>query len=413
MSQRSLFSGLAVTAGLLTLIGCAGAPEEQGLEPLGVAEEAIKGGYEDTGDTNVVGIFNIKEGFLCSGSLIAPNVVLTAHHCVSPILDETAAGGVDCQKTRFDKSFDPTSFIVTTKQDLRDATGDIRVRQILTPDDPSVCGTDQAIMILDKNMDPSEATPLVPRVDVSIVPNDVYYAIGYGAIEDDEMGTGAGERRRRDDLLVNCVGDGCPSAIDKPVVAPTEWQGQEGICGGDSGGPALDSLNRVIGVTSRGGVECTTPVYGHVFGLGQWIKDTTVFAAGLGGYPAPAWATGWPTDPDYSFPIGGACQKPEDCASSRCFNQVCTRLCNAAAPCGEGFTCDDQNLKVCVQTQGSAEIKQGGGVPSAGGCSVSPGFQADPTRPVPWFAGGALFALGLLRRRSPPTSSRARSRKQG
>ena len=371
MSQRSFLSCLAVTAGLFTSIGstgCVGAPDDQQGEALGVDEAAIKGGFEDPGDTNVVGIFNLKEGFLCSGSLIAPNVVLTAHHCVSPILDEDAQGGVDCFKTRFGKTFDPKPFIVTTRQDLlRDDSGDHLVRQILTPEDPSVCAADQAILILEVSMTPQEAVPLVPRVDTSVAPGEVYNAVGYGAIEDDEMGTGAGLRRRRDNLVVDCVGAGCPQGPMDPLVGNTEWQGQEGICGGDSGGPALDLAGRVIGVVSRGGLSCTTPVYGHVFGLGQWIKDSTVFGAGLAGYQAPAWATGWPTDPGSALP----------------------------------------------------EIKQGG-VPRASGCSIAQGQQIDPPWTAPWLTGGALVALALVRRRrsssSSPSSSpsaRARALKQG
>jgi MYXO-CTERM domain-containing protein len=411
MSQRSFFLGFLIAAGLLPLTGCSAGPEGFAPEVLGVVGEEIKGGYDDTKDTNVVLIINPTAGYLCSGSLIAPNVILTAQHCVAPVLGDSE--NVSCTTTKFDKSYSPADLFVTTKPVLTipPAREDYHAaRQVLTAEGSSVCGSDQAIIILEDLIGPAEAVPLVPRVDTSLAENEEYYAVGYGAAQDPEdmENPTSGTRRRRDDLFVNCVGTAClMRAANGPEVAGTEWEGQEGICGGDSGGPALDLSNRVVGVTSRGGADCTSPVYGHVFGLGQWIMDTTVFAAGLAGYPAPVWATGGPTDPAFSFPVGGSCTKAEDCASGRCMNdgvaQYCTRLCSVQAPCEAGFTCEDTVNNVCVQ---SGEVtKDGTPTTISSGCSVSRSGEADPRRPVPWFTGAALFALAMIRRRSRTRSA--------
>jgi len=261
------------------------------------------------------------------------------------------------------------------------------------------CGNDQAIIILDEPIAPEEATPFTPRVDVPLVDGEQYYAVGFGATSD--SGAGSGTRRRRDNLFIDCVAESCPS----PYVKETEWVGETGICSGDSGGPAMDLMNRAIGVTSRGAQGCDSPVYGYVFGWGQWIKDVTLYAAGLGGYQAPLWATGWPTDPEYSAPIGGACTQPSDCPSNRCINDgvasYCTRLCNAASPCGDGWTCDEANLGVCVQVHPPPEepkADEDDPSPSgdSGGCNIGPPGE-DPTKPIPWKTGGAaVIALGLL-----------------
>jgi MYXO-CTERM domain-containing protein len=362
MSQRSFFPGLAVGAGLLALTGCSGAPEEFDPETLGETEEAIKGGYDDAKDTSVVGIILIEGGLmgnisLCSGTLIAPNVVLTAQHCVAPVIAANPDLGVQCTKDKFGPTFSADKFHVSTKQEL---TGNLAeyhdVRQVITVDGPSVCGSDQAIIILAEAMNPAEAVPLAPRVDIPLVAGEKYYAVGYGATEDDEMGTGAGARRRRDNLVTTCVASGCMQSSDRPQVFSTEWEGQEGICGGDSGGPAFDLSNRVIGVTSRGGKDCTSPVYGYVFGQAQFIKDSTLFAAGLAGIQAPAWATGGSTDP-------------------------------------------------VLAAQQEQMLKSSPPLPINRGCSVSRSDEADPGNPVLWFTGGALFALAMIRRRS----GRARS----
>lgn len=406
MSLRSSLPRRSLAAVPLALVGllsaCAAAHDDPEPEAIGEASQAIKGGYDDATDTAVVGIYDVKLNALCSGSLIAPNVVLTAHHCVAPIINEDAQGGVVCSKTAFGAAFGPEHFIVTARQNIVDDSGDHAIREVLTPPDSELCGKDQAILILAKSMTPAEATPLIPRVDGSIAAKDEYYAVGYGATKDDEAGTGAGKRRRLDGLSVSCVGAGCPSGRTEPDITSTEWKGERGICHGDSGGPAFDTQGRVIGVTSRGAADCLQPVYGAVQGLAQWIKDSTIHGAAVGGYTAPRWATGFPTDVAFSTPLGAPCSKPEDCASDMCVDdgnaRYCTRACNASAPCEKGYTCDDKKLHVCFQAL--SQTKEGDASQTKSGCSIAPGLAADPTKPVPWFTAGALVALFAGRRRA-------------
>ena len=72
MSLRSSLLGLPLSAGLLALPGCMGAPAEEGHpEFVGKAGEAIQGGYIDTTDTGAVGVGMFHHGFLvgiCTGS---------------------------------------------------------------------------------------------------------------------------------------------------------------------------------------------------------------------------------------------------------------------------------------------------------------------------------------------------------
>jgi hypothetical protein len=264
-------------------------------------------------------------------------MVLTARHCVAPTWNQVN-GGVDCRQTSFGNSYNPSDLYVTNQVQLTRNPGHYKaVQEVLVPPDSTFCGNDVALMVLAEPVDPSEAKPMIPRVDTQIENGEEYYAVGYGATN--EAGSGSGLRRRRDDLFIECVADGCPSYYSRE----TEWIGDTGVCQGDSGGPAFDQNNRVIGIASRGSYGCDSPVYGYVFGWGEWIKTEAKFAARNAGLPAPSWSIGWPTDPAFSHPIGGICKENSDCPSGICTeNGYCTRLCNESAPCPGGYSCNGQ-----------------------------------------------------------------------
>ena len=390
---RSLSLGAVLLACVGPLLGCsagADAPDA----PVRAASSRIQGGYEDTTDLATVGLQDTFGGSICTGSLIGPNIVLTAHHCVAELINDIN-GGIDCEKTTFAAPPAAKYFRVSADPNIINPSSLIRATEVILMEDNHVCGFDGAILILASPLNIGDVPYAVPRVDEAVVPGEVYSAIGYGATKDDAAGTGAGLRRRRDGLVVNCVGAACPATRR---VHANEFEGDKGICEGDSGGPSVDAYGRVIGVTSRGSLGCTAPIYGHVASWSQWIKDTALHAAEVGGYDAPRWATGFPTDPGYAGEPGGACSVAEECASLICLGNgtsgICTRKCDdAVAPCPEGYTCDAGGLGVCLPAQAPTPT-------ASSGCSLAaPGDAHDPTTPVPWVVGVGLAAALLRRRR--------------
>src|SRR5262245_47346210 len=211
-----------MVAGALLVSGCGEAGPA-----VGTGSQPIQGGYADTADTAVVGLVLNDAGLgICSGSLIAPNLVLTARHCVSKIENEVT-GGVSCDKTTFGPLFSPDSFRVTTGDVAFLASKYVQEAIGVPGDDPHLCGQDVALLVLLEPVADDDATPLLPRVDSPIAPGDVYSAVGFGAV--DGAGTDSGTRRRLDDLVVKCVGEGCPNSTARP----TEWIGAAGVCSGD------------------------------------------------------------------------------------------------------------------------------------------------------------------------------------
>ena len=118
MCRLSVGWGLA----LLLAVGCSskerGAP---GAEALAQSGSPIVGGSPDTTTKGVVALtqhFDGEDYGFCSGSLLAPNLVLTARHCVSQILDEVD-GGVDCDQTHFGGIYDYSDMSVSIQDDIR------------------------------------------------------------------------------------------------------------------------------------------------------------------------------------------------------------------------------------------------------------------------------------------------------
>ena len=337
--MRALGSSVVLVCFGAVGVGCGEEPEPV-LETLGSVGQPIQGGYVDATDTQSVGVVHLDANYgigSCSGTLIAPNVVLSAHHCVAP---SSSGGSVSCGDTQFFAPYPPNEFHITTKTNFTYELSDYHnVREVhVPPAGNDFCGNDVSLLILTEPIAATEAVPATPRVDEALVPGEEYYAVGYGATSE---GGDGGTRYRRDQLFTQCIGHGCGIGAG---IAPSEYLGDTGICQGDSGGGAFDLKNRVHGAASRGAQGCEFPVYAGIFDWGQWIKDVTVYASGLAGLQPPPWSTGYPTDPAYSTPVGQECAQPTDCPSNACLNGYCTRPCNDAAFCPDGYTCNASQL---------------------------------------------------------------------
>ncbi len=199
----------------------------------------------------------------CSATLVAPNLVLTARHCVSGFHEGeftcTIQGDIDDSFPRVPEQAGEIGLLVppenvtvhTGIQPDRSKPDAVGV-ELLSPETDVACRNDIAFLVLDRQLDIPYATL---RYGSGMVPGETVHVAGYGL--NDAMLV------RRTEL----------SGLDLLGVGPSQFyevEGQSfprtfvvgrGPCLGDSGGPAFsEATGELVGVLSllRPGGDCSS-----------------------------------------------------------------------------------------------------------------------------------------------------------
>lgn len=267
--------------------GCADATSPDGPGPddddaFYTSEHHIKGGQTDTSSTAVVGMLIQRggRGGICTGTLVAPDLVLTARHCIS----ELSSDSIRCGSTDFTGTLGASNVYVTTDgTNIQDDPDDLyRTEELHVPNPDGVCGNDIGLVELQRSIPSSRATPRAPRLKQTASAGEAYTAIGYGVTG---SGTGSGTRRRLEGVDVLCVGSGCGTSR----VPDKEFVGDGGVCQGDSGGGAYGSSGKVFGIASRADRDCERSLYTRIYPWRNWLTKVGSKVAGEGNYPVPSW----------------------------------------------------------------------------------------------------------------------------
>ncbi len=258
LSQRDFRVSVAValTAGLgsaacMAPVDEPGASESRAPVVFGEASDASED-YVLRLESKAVG----SEGENCTATLVAPNVVFTALHCVSYF----TAGKFSCAP---DGTLKPTSpgdgelgalappesvkvFVGPDTKTEPDAFG----LKVFGTGANNICRNDFAIVILDRNLDVPVASLRLVR---PMAKGELMTVVGFGLTESDV----SNGRRRRTGVPVTDVG---PLVLSGPTTAaPRTFVTGQGPCFGDSGGPAFsEETGALSGVYSlAGGQVCT------------------------------------------------------------------------------------------------------------------------------------------------------------
>jgi hypothetical protein len=379
-----------VSLSLLQLACTAGDPSA----PVASDESAIIGGTNVTaGQFPSVVAIRPTLNTLCTGALIAPDLVLTAAHCVSAMVlglsnqDQVASGMtvvLDTQNAlvggrsiRVLKATPMPEFTAPGQPDL----GVIRLAEKVT---------DRAFIPV--NLDGGKA-PVGTTLTI----------VGYG-LSNASNNSSAGIEKTIDKPSISC---GVFGVSDDTFTCVDQTGG--GICEGDSGGPAfamIDGVLKQVSVNSVGAQGCTIASAlmrtsaGKAFLLANagdafCLADSSCNAAcGQGGLPADPDCDPCNSNddcasdevcsqhtcipgPDVPGGAGSTCTTGADCpAGSWCGESGgehrCTSACDPnASTCPDGFQCnaDTSGGGACWPGSGAT----GGGGDKDGGCSVAAG----------------------------------------
>jgi hypothetical protein len=301
---RSVVLGAFGACGAFVLVlgGCSDRNEPL---PVRAKASAIVGGAVDTSRPDVLLLRDdTAAGFRCTATLIAPNLVITARHCVGkravPAASTLCKGGstdegaqslpsyqgdVDALPMYF--SLSPSSAIVA------------RGAKVYDDGSTTTCAHDVALIGLDRNV--SDITPAKLRL-APLAQGDALVAMGFGWT--DRNATVNATERMSGTTSVLALGPtvysfkplGDPMATSQPLAIAAGEVGVEGITmTGDSGGPAFDSSGRLAALVSRGYSDA---YYGPGTFTGIAAHLATIDAALVATGNAPIADAGAPEPPD-------------------------------------------------------------------------------------------------------------------
>lgn len=309
-------SRLALIACLL-IAGCATHDDRDAA--IGGRAAAIVAGQRDLGHP-AVGYLTVSGKVHCTGTLIAPDTVLAAAHCLKVPAFDFVLGA---QTSSVAKFWAHPSYAPGTPGHLPE-TFDLGVLRLKEP-------------IYTVAPLPLALTP--PRVGERLT------IVGFGRTADGA--DDAGEKRVAETVITRVLGH-------------TFWFGQGSgkpptICLGDSGGPSLvvrDGVEQLVGVHSA-----TEGAPFACQGIGFDVR-VDVF-------------TGWIDDPErtpVALAFGEPCSKHESCASGRCIGSPhfsCSVTCDAGFACPGGEACvevelagGERGLSCVPQTAGTRALGQ-------------------------------------------------------
>lgn len=254
----------------------------------------------DTLSTFVVAVYDEREEFLCTGTLIKENIVVTAAHCITSKPNQLKViFGVDAMMTLNARELD------IREQNIRKVTA-TKIHEKYETDfekQPELDQSDLALVKFAGSLPPGFQPVALLKEDAALNKGVQATIAGYGVrkvdlnpvdvknqskekiIEKIDSGEITCDETLKECFTVDMTGDGELYAAVANVKGFTvsevrldESKGQ-GTCNGDSGGPAFilhKGSYQLFGVTSRGNMLCDFEgVYTNLLEYSDWIEKST------------------------------------------------------------------------------------------------------------------------------------------
>ena len=381
MNLTSAFSLLT----LATLAAACSAPLETERAQASKTTSAIVNGTLSPEEEDYVVDLVVPGGGACTGTLIAPNVVVTALHCVSDfnfsapftcspegVLVPHAAGA-----GQVGDLVDPKRVEVRVGGASSMEAPDAHGIKIFGSGSFNICSNDIAAVVIDTELSPP---PQRVRLGNRTPRNEYTTLIGYGQDENGFVRI----RNRRSGLRV--LGVGAMGQYEQQgVAAPRTFVVGEGPCHGDSGGPAFSEVTGALtGVFSLvSATRCDGAGLRNVCTqVGAFEKLLTEAAEYAG-----AELLLEPRDPE---PTAGAGGEPSVGSGGS--------LTTGGKDSGSGGADGLGGSEPVTTSSGGMDTGDGSGSRRDSACSVSFGQIAANSSPA-WLASLSVLALALFRRR--------------
>jgi secreted trypsin-like serine protease len=241
---------LLAVSGLVLLAACAAPPasgeSRESVEKTDQARQPIVGGSPSTTAQDATVMLSDNGQFSCTGTLIAPNLVLTARHCIATLNEEQGNCGTVISDGQ------PSAQGVSIGVNATAAARVARGTKFYVPASKDMCGTDIALIQLDKDI-PNARIAKVRFTPLTV--GETTTAVGYG---DNGNGADTPGRYQRTGVKIEGIGPQSGSYRTKTgqtltyTIPSGDFSTSESTCFGDSGGPLFDAQGRIVGVTSRG-----------------------------------------------------------------------------------------------------------------------------------------------------------------
>ena len=204
----------------------------------------------------------------CSGTLVAPNLLVTARHCIAAFVEQTFTCDADGNLVssgpggRTGALDDPTQISVKpgTTASIKAVAKGVSIFEATTD---SICRNDIAFVLLNRALDQAPYNlPIAPlRLFTGVQPGEDMRVVGYG-IDDD---AGFNVRHTRGGLTVSKIGSSVLRPAGDNIPPRTFTIDGPVACIGDSGGPAFSDTGAVVGVFSQFVGDCTSALTVNYF----------------------------------------------------------------------------------------------------------------------------------------------------